>query len=81
MKKILNLEDRMRIESLTENCELGVYPKPMDSQTALNEIARFLLGDKWCGVEGLTQEQYNTEIVYTIESLYQDSLIRRLISK
>ena len=50
----------------------------MDAQIALNELARYLLGDDYCIEDPVNNEQGNTIIVYDIEKKYKK--ICRLIN-
>jgi hypothetical protein len=72
-------ETAERILSLTENQDFdyGICSPPMDAQVALNELTRFLLGDDFYVVMPMSPKQVNTEIVYTIERLYENSWIRK----
>lgn len=54
-----------------DKVDYGICPPPMDAQAAVNELARYLLGDEWYISFPLSQEQANTEIVYEIERLYK----------
>lgn len=72
MKKKESIESiRNRILGLTKEGEYGIFAPPMDAQTALNELCRFLLGDDWYSINPISQEQINTEIVYEIELKYR----------
>ena len=51
----------------------NMFPPPMDAQTAVHFMARYLLGDDWCVVDSLAQDQINTEIVYSILEIYSKS--------
>lgn len=62
-----------RIIKLTDEKDYGIFPPPMEAQTTVDELCRFILGDDWYSVNPLGGEQINTEIVYTIE--------RKLINK
>lgn len=59
----------MANEKLTEwldNCEsYGVFSPPMDAQTAVDFLQRYLLGEDWYSIN-LNAEQINTEIVHEI---------------
>lgn len=69
-KKETDKEIKERILKLAEPEDYGIFPPPMDSQVALNELCRFFLGDDWCTIT-MSNKQVNTEIVYEIESKYK----------
>lgn len=69
-KKETDKEIKERILKLAEPGDYGIFPPPMDSQVALNELCRFFLGDDWCTIT-MSNKQVNTEIVYEIESKYK----------
>jgi hypothetical protein len=60
---------KMANEKLTDwvdGCEsYGVFSPPMDAQTAVNFLQRYLLGEDWYTIN-LNAEQANTEIVHEI---------------
>lgn len=60
-----------RIIKLTNGKDYGIFPPPMDAQTAVDELCRYLLGDDWYSVNPLGSKQINTEIVYEIECRYK----------
>ena len=64
----------MANEKLTEwldNQEsYGVFSPPMDAQTAVDFLQRYLLGEEWYTIN-LNNQQANTEIVHEI--LYKHS--------
>lgn len=46
--------------------DYGVFSPPMDAQTAVDFLKRYLLGENWYTVNPISQEQINTEIVHQI---------------
>lgn len=70
-RKETNHEIGERIFQLTDKKDYGIFPPPMEAQTAVNELCRYLLGDDWYSVNPLGAEQINTEIVYEIECRYK----------
>lgn len=85
-KPILRPEetDDEKIERLFKLCKEGDYglmPSPMDAQTALNELCRYLLGEDWYVSEPIGREQVNMVIVYEIESRFKEAIRNRVIKK
>lgn len=72
-KKETPQETADRIIKLTDGNDYGIFSPPMEAQTAVDELCRFILGDDWYSPNPLCAEQINTEIVYEIE--------RKLINK
>lgn len=64
-------ETSERLLKLCEDVDCGIFAPPMDSQTALNELCRHLLGSEWYSQNPINQKQINTEIVYEIERRYK----------
>lgn len=60
-----------RILKLTDGKDCGIFPPPMDAQTALDELCRYFLGEDWISVNPISRNQINTEIVFEIESKYK----------
>ncbi len=56
----------------------NIFPPPMDAQTAVDFMARYLLGDEWCVVDPIAQDQINTEIVYSILKAYSKSFNKEM---
>ena len=56
----------------------NMFPPPMDAQTAVHFMARYLLDDEWCVVDSLAQDQINTEIVYSILEKYSKSFNKEM---
>lgn len=77
----MNQEMHDHIMSLTDGKDYGLCAPPMDAQIALSELARFFLGDDWCCVNPMSQEQINTEIVAEIETRYEKNRQRCYIQK
>ena len=70
MRKERPKETMRRLLKLTDGKDYGMFAPPMDAQVALIELAHHLLGEDWCSVNPISQEQINTEIVYEIERKY-----------
>lgn len=68
-KRILEIQNR--ILSLTDGKDYGIFPPPLDAQVALNELARYFLGDDIEWVSPISNAQANTEIVMKIEMRYK----------
>ena len=77
-KKETYQEKANRILDLCKDVDCGILSPPMDAQVALNELSRYLLGENWCVVNSISQEQINTEIVYEIELNYKSKVRRKL---
>lgn len=61
-----------RLFKLTNQKDYGMYPPPMDAQVAIDELARYLLGNDWHIVMPIGAKQANTQIVYEIERKYRE---------
>lgn len=70
-KKETNKEIGERLFNLTNKQDYGIFPPPMDAQTAVDELCRYFLGEDWYSVNPLGAEQINTEIVYEIECKFK----------
>lgn len=46
--------------------DYGIFAPPMDAQTAVGFLCRYLLGENWYSVNPISTEQINTEIVHEI---------------
>lgn len=46
--------------------DYGIFAPPMDAQTAVGFLRRYLLGENWYSVNPISTEQINTEIVHEI---------------
>lgn len=77
-KKETYQEKANRILDLCKDVDCGILSPPMDAQVALNELCRYFLGENWCVVNSISQEQINTEIVYEIELNYKSKVRRKL---
>ena len=77
-KKETYQEKANRILDLCKDVDCGILSPPMDAQVALNELCRYFLGENWCVVNSISQEQINTEIVYEIELNYKSKIRRKL---
>ena len=75
-KKETNKEIAERILKLAEPGDYGIFPPPMDAQVALDELAKFFLGDNWYTITTNTK-QVNTEIVFEIETKYKNKVNRK----
>ena len=73
-KKETYQEKANRILDLCKDVDCGILSPPMDAQVALNELCRYFLGENWCVVNSISQEQINTEIVYEIELNYKSKV-------
>ena len=60
-------EIQARLYELTDKEDYGIFNSCMDAQTALNELKRYFLGENWCVVDPISQDQINAQIVYEIE--------------
>lgn len=60
-----------RILDLTNGENFGICSPPMNAQVALDELARYFLGDDWYSLISMSKEQINTQIVYEIETRYK----------
>lgn len=68
-------EIRNRILKLCKDDDYGLCAPPMDAQIAVNELARYILGEDWYTVMPYhSRDQINTEIVYAIESKLKNKL-------
>lgn len=68
--KETSIDVQERVLNLAEDTDCGIFSPPMDAQTALNELARHLLGSDYY-TNNMTTLQANTEIVYDIERKYK----------
>lgn len=79
VKKLFHRESNQEIENrlhkLTYDKDGECFPAPTDAQVALNELARFLLGDDYYTFS-IKNAQANTEILYDIETRYKNSFTR-----
>ena len=67
-------EMRNRILKLCKDGDYGLCAPPMDAQTTVNELAKYILGEDWYTVMPYHNEQINTEIVYAIESKLKNKI-------
>ena len=72
-----NTFDREHVLSLCEKGDYGIFPPPLDSQTALNELQRYFLGDDWYIPDPISTSQANAVVVAEIEKRYKGAKIRR----
>lgn len=72
-----NKFDKNHVLSICEKGDYGIFPPPMDAQTALNELCRYFLGDDWYTADAIHPEQVNTVIVAEIEKHYKGARIKR----
>lgn len=72
----------MVTEKLTEwldnSPDYGIFAPPMDAQTAVNFLQRYLLGEKWYCVDPVSNKQINTVIVYEILFKYSRAFRKEL---
>ena len=60
-------------EAMKENIEdisYGIFPAPMDAQTAINILCDYLLGDDWYFAATVSVEQGNAIVVEQILDKY-----------
>ena len=50
--------------------DYGIFCPPMEAQTAVDFLQRYLLGENWYSVNPVCVEQINTEIVHEILMKY-----------
>jgi len=63
--------------SLCDEGDYGVMPPPLDPQVALNELARYFLGDNWYTANPVPTLQVNSEIVAAIQQNYKGAKIKK----
>lgn len=51
---------------LESSADYGIFCPPMEAQTAVDFLQRYLLGENWYTVNPISQKQINTEIVHEI---------------
>lgn len=59
-----------KIKAIIEDTTYGIYPPPLDAQTALNILCDYLLGDDWYFAGSCGVEQCNAVIVEHILDKY-----------
>ncbi len=57
-------------EWINEQDDYGIIAPPMDADTAIDFLRRYLLGENWYSPNPISSKQINTEIVYLILSQY-----------
>lgn len=57
-------------EWINEQDDYGIISPPMDSDTAIDFLRRYLLGENWYSPNPISSKQINTEIVYLILRRY-----------
>lgn len=57
-------------EWINEQDDYGIFSPPMDAETALDFLRRYLLGENWYSPNPIHSKQINTEIVYLILRRY-----------
>lgn len=59
-------ENKTFDEWLKEQDDYGIMAPPMDAETAIDFLRRYLLGEDWYSPNPVSSKQINTEIVYLI---------------
>lgn len=68
--------DKKHILEICEDVDCAMLAPSMKSQTAVDELCRYFLGDDWYDTSGATNcEQINTRIVCEIEKRYKGAKI------
>lgn len=57
-------------EWINEQDDYGIMAPPMDAETAIDFLRRYLLGEDWYSPNPVHSKQINTEIVYLILRRY-----------
>lgn len=65
MKNVKN-ENKTFNEWLNEQNDYGIMAPPMDAETAIDFLRRYLLGENWFSSNPVSSNQINTEITYLI---------------
>lgn len=60
-------ETRDRLRVLCKEGDYGICPPPMAHDVAINELAKFFLGEGWYVGMPMSSEQITAVIVYEIE--------------
>ena len=57
-------------EWINDQDDYGIMAPPMDAETALDFLRRYLLGENWYSPNPIHSKQINTEMVYLILRQY-----------
>ena len=57
-------------EWINEQDDYGIMAPPMDAETAIDFLRRYLLGENWYSPNPIHSKQINTEMVYLILRRY-----------
>ena len=71
-------ENKTFNEWLNSQDDYGIFSPPMDAETALDFLRRYLLGEEWYSPNPISSKQINTEIVYLILRRYSKRFNKEL---
>lgn len=79
----INAEEFIKYELEKSDKDYGLCPPPTNAQEGLDILIKHFLGDDWCSLLPVSQEQVNTEAIYEILYKYskKKSLLKKLFKK
>ena len=73
-----NAKNKTFDEWINAQEDYGIMAPPMDADTALDFLRRYLLGEEWYSPNPISSKQINTEIVYLILRRYSKRFNKEL---